>query len=113
MLEGIFGNKTAEKVLLYIFHHGEGYALAISKDMKLANTPVVKQLDRFERAQILVSKLQGKTRIYSFNDKFPLTSPVKELVKRAYDSLSIAQKEAMFSARRRPRMKGKKVIARA
>jgi len=111
MLEGIFGNKTAEKVLLYIFHHGEGYALAISKDMKIANNPVVQQLDRFDRAQILVSKQVGKTRVYSFNEKFSLTSPVKELVKRAYDSLTLSQKQAIFSTRRRPRVKEKKVIA--
>ena len=113
MLEGIFGNRTAGRVLLYIFHHGEGYALAISKDMGVANNPVAKQLERFERAQILVAKQAGKTRLFSFNEKYPLTAPVKELVGRAYGSMTLAQKQAMFPARRRPRLKGKAVRARA
>ncbi len=112
MLEGIFGNKTAEKVLLHIYHHGESHARAISHDMKIANNPVIGQLDRFEKAQILVSKMAGKSRVYRFNDRFTLTGPVKELIKRAYDSLSLKEKERLFEKRRRPRMKGKPVLAR-
>lgn len=110
MLEGIFGNKTAEKVLLYIYHHGEGYALGISRDLKISHNPVVQQLDRFEKAQVLISKMQGRTRVYKFNDKHPFTSPVKELIERAYRSMTIKQREALFRVRRRPRQKGKPVI---
>jgi len=32
MLEGIFGNASAEKVLLYIEQYGEGYATAIARN---------------------------------------------------------------------------------
>jgi hypothetical protein len=107
MLEGIFGNKTAEKVLLHIYHYGESHARAISHDMKISNNPVVNQLDRFERTQILTSKMMGQTRVYKFNDRFPLTSPVKELIKRAYESIPLNKREKLFSERRRPRLKGK------
>ena len=113
MLEKIFGNKTAEKVLLHIYHHGESHARAISHDMKIANNPVIGQLDRFEKAQILASKMAGKARVYRFNDRYPLTGPVKELIKRVYDSMPLRQREQMFEKRRRPRMKGKPVLARA
>ena len=39
MLEGIFGNKTAEKVLLHIFHYGESHASAIANDFKMTLNP--------------------------------------------------------------------------
>src|SRR3984957_18070303 len=111
MLEGILGNKTAEKVLLHIYHYGESYGLAIAQDLKIARNPVVQQLDRFEKAQILTSKLVGKTRVYRFNERYPLTSPVKELVKRVYDSIPLIEKNKLFAKSRRPRMKGKPVLA--
>ncbi len=110
MLEGIFGNKTAEKVLLHIYHYGESYPSAISKDFKIPNNPVVQQLDRFEKAQILTAKIVGRTRVYKFNDRFSLTSPVKELIKRVYDSMPLEKREKMFAPRRRPRQRGKPVL---
>jgi predicted transcriptional regulator len=110
MLEGIFGNKTAEKVLLHIYHYGESYALAISEDLNIPNNPVVKQLERFEKAQILSSKKMGRTRIYRFNERFPLTSPIIELIKRTYDSLPQEKRNQIFATRRRPRTKGKPVL---
>ena len=39
MLEGIFGNKTAEKVLLHIFHYGESHASAIAQDFEIVVLP--------------------------------------------------------------------------
>ncbi len=110
MLEGIFGNKTAEKVLLHIYHYGESYPSAISQDLKIAHNPVVKQLERFEKAQILSAKAVGRTRVYKFNERFTLTSPVKELIKRVYDSTPLDRREKMFSQRRRPRLKGKPIL---
>ena len=107
MLEGIFGNKTAERVLVYIYHYGEAYASAISKDFAVALNPVRQQLDRFEKAGVLASKEAGRTRIYSFNPKYPFTKPVKDLVALYYDSFSLADRQKMFATRRRPRRKGK------
>ena len=56
MLEGIFGNKTAEKVLLHIYHYGQIHASAIAKDYGIYSRSVLNQLERFENAGILVSK---------------------------------------------------------
>ena len=63
MIEDIFGNQTAAKVMLYLFHYGEAYASGLAKDMKITLSQVQKQLDRFDGAGILVSKTMGKTRI--------------------------------------------------
>ena len=110
MLEGIFGNRTAERVLLHVFHYGEIHASAIAGDYGIALNPIKGQLDRFERAGILVSKEMGRTRIYSFNPKSALTRPVRELIEMAYEAIPLKEREVIFSARRRPRRKGKPVL---
>ena len=109
MLEGLFGNKTAEKVLIHIFHQGESHASAIANDFNLALNPIIGQLNRFEEAGVLSSKLVGRARIYSFNPKSPYTRPVQDIIKIAYESISLKDREKLFSTRRRPRRKGKPV----
>ena len=109
MLEGIFGNKTAEKTLLHIFHYGESHASAISADFKIASNPIRQQLNRFELVGVLVSKETGRSRVYSFNPKSPLTKPVKDLIELAYDSIPLSERQMLFKSRRRPRRKGKPV----
>lgn len=110
MLEGIFGNKTAEKVLLHIFHYGESHASAISADFELALNPIRQQLNRFELAGVLVSKEAGRSRIYSFNPKSPLTKPVKDLIELAYEAIPLSERQNLFKTRRRPRRKGKPIL---
>jgi len=110
MLEGVFGNKTAEKVLLHIFHYGEIHAAAIATDYNIAESQVRKQLERFEKANILVSKAIGKARVYFFNKKSPFIKPITNLLRIAYDSISIEEKENIFKVRRRPRGREKVII---
>lgn len=109
MLEGIFGNKTAEKVLLHIFHHGESYSSNIAKDFGVALNPVIQQLNRFESSGVLVSKEAGRTRVYSFNPKSAFSKPVRELVELAYEAIPLAERTKLFKTRRRPRRKGKPI----
>jgi hypothetical protein len=109
MLEGIFGNKTAEKVLFHIFHYGESHASAIAKDFEMAVNPIIQQLNRFELAGVLVSKLAGRSRLYSFNPKSTLVRPLKEIVEIAYESIPLSERQKIFETRRRPRRKGKPV----
>lgn len=109
MLEGIFGNKTAEKVLLHIFHYSESHASAIAKDFSMAVNPVVQQLNRFELAGVLVSKESGRSRLYSFNPKSPFGKPIKEIIGMAYESIPLSERQKIFESRRRPRRKGKPI----
>ncbi len=109
MLEGIFGNKTAEKVLLHIFHYGESHASAIAQDFGVALNPIIQQLNRFESAGVLISKEAGRSRVYSFNPKSALTKPLKEIVEMAYESIPLSERQKIFETRRRPRRKGKPI----
>ena len=112
MIETIFGNTTAAKIMLYLFHYGEAYTTGIAQDMGMARSQIQNQLDKFEEAGILVSKTMGKVRIYSFNPKLGVTKKLKDLIKVFYDAIPLEQKEKLFSERRRPRRRGKPVIAK-
>jgi hypothetical protein len=109
MLEGIFGNKTAEKALLHVFHYGESHASAIAKDFNMSLNPIIQQLNRFESAGILVSNEAGRSRVYSFNPKSPFSGPVKDLIEIAYEGIPLKERQTLFQTRRRPRRKGKPV----
>lgn len=105
----MFGNKTAEKVLLHIFHYGESHASAIASDFKTSLNPVIQQLNRFENAGVLVSKEIGRSRVYTFNPKSPLKNPLQDLLEVAYESIPLSERQKIFESRRRPRRKGKPV----
>ena len=83
MLEGLFGNKSAEKVMLSIFVYGELHASAIAQQHTTALDPIKKQLERFEEAGFLISRVVGRSRLYKFNETNPLIKPLKELLKIA------------------------------
>jgi len=110
MLEGIFGNKTAEMVLLHIYHYGEIHASAIAEDYQVSKTPILNQLERFENASILLSKQVGKSRVYSLNKKSPYYKPIFEILKISYESIPLEKRVQLFKARRRPRRKGKPIL---
>lgn len=109
MLEDLAG-KTAQKILLHLFHYGETYATAVSRDLSTTLGQVQRQFDRLENSGLLVSKLSGKTRVYIFNPKSPYTKPFKELIRIDYEGIPLKEREKMFATRRRPRRRGKPVI---
>ncbi len=108
MLEGIFGNASAEKVLLYLEQYDEGYATAIARAFDgLSLNMAQRQLERFERAGALVSSLQGRTRLYSWNPRYPFRDELRALLAKALKELPVAERKRYFAQRRRPRRIGK------
>lgn len=110
MLEGIFGNETVVKVLLSLYHYGEGYVRAIAKDFGIAETPVRVQLERLEKSGVIHSKQVGRTRLYSFNKKSPYCKALMNLIEIAYRSIPMKEKEKIFVTQRKPRRKGKPIL---
>ena len=110
MLEGIFGNQTAERVMLHIYHYREIHASAIASDYDMALNPVLQQLKRFESAGILVSKQVGRSRVFFLNQKSAFAKPIQEIVRIAYESIPLEERQAIFKTRRRPRRKGKPIL---
>ncbi len=108
MLEGIFGNASAEKILLYMEQYGEGYATEIARSFDgLTLHMAQRQLERFERAGALVSSLRGRTRLYSWNARYPFNKELRALLAKALEALPAAERKRYFSQRRRPRRAGK------
>ncbi len=96
MLEGLFGNKSAEKVMLAIFTHGELHASAIAKLNNTAIDPIKKQLERFELSGFLVSRAVGRSKLYKFNENNPLVLPLKQLLFLAHKKIDKSQLSADF-----------------
>jgi len=86
MLEGLLGNKSAEKVMLALYANEELHASAIAQIYQSALDPLKKQLERFEEAGFLVSRIVGRSKLYSFNQDHPLIEPLKEMLEIAYEA---------------------------
>ncbi|MCH7229195.1 winged helix-turn-helix domain-containing protein [Haloferula sp. A504] len=110
VLQDLFGGKAAEAVLLCLFHQGEAYGRAVSRDLGVSLDSVQRQLDRFERSGALVCQRQGRTLIYRWNPKSRIAARLKDLVGVVYDGLGLEVKEKIFPQRHHPRAKDKPVI---
>lgn len=109
-LQDLFGGKAAEAVLLSLFHHGESYGRAISRDFAISLDAVQRQLDRFERSGAIVCRRQGRTLVYAWNPKSRVAARLRDLTGVIYDGISMDAKEALFPERRQPRARDKPVI---
>ena len=110
MFEAIFGNKSAERVLLFINARGGGYGREIAtffSDSSL--TSLQKQLDKLETGNVLYAEPQGKTRVYKLNPRYALYKPLKALLDKAIEFYPPNIQEELLVNRRRPRRTGKPI----
>ncbi len=82
MIGRLFGNRTADLVLLFLFRYGEVYATQIAEELEIPVNMVQKQLERFERSGVIASSLKGRRRIYGWNTSYPAIRPLKRLLAR-------------------------------
>jgi predicted transcriptional regulator len=107
MLETLLGSVNRERVLLFIVARSEGYAREIARYYKSDLDPIQKQLEKLEFGGILVSKTAGRTRLYSFNPRYPFMAELRSLLEKALSFYSVNERESLTNIRRRPRRKGK------
>lgn len=112
MLDKLFGSKIAAYVLLYIYHYGEIHLRALAKGIGVSVSAVKNQLNRFEEAGVIASKEAGRTRLFFFNKKSPMTKYLMEMIQIVHTQMSFEDKEELFSLRMRPRRSGKPVVGR-
>ena len=108
MLDALFGNPTAAKVLTFVAVNREGYARELADRFALALSTVQNQLRRLEEGGILVAVDRGRTRLYSLNPRFALARDLESMLRRAVDYMPERERER-YSARRRPRSAGKRL----
>lgn len=109
-LETLFGGKAAARVLLFIENYGEGYASRIAKTYDMPLSEVQKQLTKFEQAGILVSRMVGPSRIYTWNPRDPALIQLRELLKQTLDKgIPEETLRKFYRQRQRPRRRDKRL----
>ena len=86
MVETIFNSELVKTLMVSLSNHGEIYASRLAREEDLTLSAVQKQLARFEKAGLLVSREIGKTRVYSFNSKNPYVQPLTVMLKIAQEN---------------------------
>lgn len=107
MLEPIFGSEIRELILIYLAARKQGYAREIASFYTKSLSPVQKQLDRLENGNVLVSFLSGRTRVYSFNPRYPFLKELLDILNRAITFYPKEKRDELLLIRKRPRRKGK------
>ena len=107
MLKPILDNPTKEKILMTMLVRQEAYARDIASIFRIHLLSVQNQLKKLERGGVLVSRLKGRTRLYSFNPRYPFLSELKNLLERAFSFIPKNEKEKYYTPRLRPRRAGK------
>lgn len=93
MIQALCGSKSVEKILLFLFINRTLYPTQLHRLFCYPLTPIQKALTRLEKAQIVVSYIHGKMRLYHFNPSYPLLDELEALLKKAYALLSPTEKK--------------------
>ena len=107
MLEIVLGSASAEKVLIFLLVREKGYANEITSFYNTDLSPIQNQMKKFEDGGVLVSFLEGRTRIYQFNPTYAFLPELKALLSKAFQFYSPGEIESLKMYRRRPRRTGK------
>jgi hypothetical protein len=96
---------------MFIYGRDEGYPREIARFYNTDLDPVRKQLNKLETGGILASRVAGRTRLYTFNPRYPFLKELKGLLKKALSFYPPEEQEALLMVRRRPRRRGKPLEA--
>jgi hypothetical protein len=107
MIETILGSASSEKVLIFLFARNEGYAREIARFFATDLAPIQKQLEKLENGAVLVSRLAGRTRLFSFNPRYPMIDELRALLEKTLQFYPDDVRESLMLVRRRPRRRGK------
>lgn len=93
MLVGLFGNKNVQNVLLFLFVKSKSYGAEMHRALQEPLTSLQNALARLEKGRIILSHLEGKTKIYRLNPAYPLYPELESLLKKAYTLLPPLEKK--------------------
>ena len=66
-----------------------------------------KQLEKLESGGVLVSQPVGRTRVFSFNPRYPMLDELRTLLEKTLEFYPDDVRESLTMSRRRPRRRGK------
>lgn len=106
MLEALLESRIKERILLVLALNSEGYASGLAQRLGCALYTVQNQLKKLEDGGVVVSRLKGRTRIYTLNPRYAMRRELLALLQKAYEFLPEQDKET-YRLRTRPRKAGK------
>lgn len=107
MLAPILRSTETEKVLAFITARGDGYAYEIAKFYGSNLRGIQKQLEKLEHGGVLASKKVGRTRVYTYNPRYPFIAELKRLIEKAMSLYPKKLSDTLYLRRERPRRVGK------
>ncbi|MEE8603943.1 MAG: winged helix-turn-helix domain-containing protein [Candidatus Aminicenantaceae bacterium] len=107
MLEPLLESEKKEKILIYLYTHGEAYPMEIARAFGFYVNAVQNQLQKLERGGILYSRLKGKVRLFGFNPRYPFKKELESLLNKVLQFVPDEEKEKFYLPRLRPRRTGK------
>jgi predicted ArsR family transcriptional regulator len=107
MLEPLLESLAKEKILLYLYTHGESYPREIARSLDFYVTAVQYQLGKLESGGVLDSKLRGRIRLFGFNPRYAFKKELDALLAKALSFVSEAELDRLYRPRLRPRRTGK------
>ncbi len=107
MLEVLLDNKVKEKILLALYVRKEVYPRDFAAVFGINLYSAQIQMKKLEKGGVLVSKLKGRTRLYSFNPRYPFKNELEKLLAKALLFMSQKEKDKYYTPRLRPRRAGK------
>jgi hypothetical protein len=107
MIEAILGSTGSEKVLMFLIARDEGYAREIARFFETDLAPIQRQLEKLESGGVLVSRSVGRTRVFSFNPRYPMLVELRALLEKTFQFYPEDARKRLLMNRRRPRRAGK------
>ena len=107
VLESILGNRSAARVLLFLQNHGDGHASRIARTFETSVMGVQRQLRRLEENGVLVSRLVGRSRVFTFNDRNPTVRHLRTFLESELEILPREDTLRYFRERSQPRRSDK------
>lgn len=107
MLESLFGSVNRERVLIYIFARGEGYAREIARFFETDLLGIQRQLEKLESGGVLVSRSAGRTHLYSLSPRYAFLAELTSLLEKAVSFYPEDLRVKLLMSRKRPRRRDK------
>lgn len=106
-LEALFGSRSAAQALLFLQNYGEGHARRIAATFGVSHMAIQRQLRRLEAEGLLVSRMVGKARVFTWNPRNATVKDLRRFLEAELERLPEEVTQEYFRQRQRPRRTGK------
>ncbi len=107
LLDALFGSRSASQTLQFLQNYGEGHARWIAATFDVPHMAIQRQLKRLEAEGVLVSRLVGRTRVFTWNPRSETVKDLRAFLESELARLPTTETQRYFRQRQRPRRTGK------